>query len=249
MSFNTVMLTLAILAICLPWVHRYKLKPFIAKKKLLQTLAKNPRLADLLKIEKFLHEVYQGVNAKHISEKERKKLNIKDDAFIYGEVTFIAFYNILSKVDPKPHEIFYDLGTGSGKPVLAAASFYNISKAYGIELLEGLFNKANVIKEKAHDIAKLKSINLSTIEFIKDNFLSLDISNGDIIFINATCLSYPTWEKLMEKLLKLKAGSRVIVTTKKIQNSEFKLLSQSFEIMSWGLNSVNIYEKISNKAQ
>jgi len=243
-NFNLSLLAALMLAIWLPWLYRYQIKPFFAKRKLKKVLASNPRLKTLLKIEKFLFEVYQGVNAKKISTNERVRLNIKDDSFVYGEVTFLAFFNILEKVKPKANEIFYDLGAGTGKPVLAAASFYKISKAYGVELLDGFVDKTNQLKNKAIELAKEKSLKLSSIEFIKHDFINLDFSNGDIIFINATCLDYNSWEKLQAKFQKLKVGSRVIVTTKKIESPDFKLISESFEIMSWGVNSVYIYKKI-----
>ena len=35
--------------------------------------------------------------------------------------------------------IFYDLGSGTGKPLIAAAVLHNFGYCYGIEILEGLY--------------------------------------------------------------------------------------------------------------
>jgi hypothetical protein len=36
--------------------------------------------------------------------------------------------------------IFYDLGSGTGKPVIGAAVLHNFDVCYGIEILEGLYS-------------------------------------------------------------------------------------------------------------
>lgn len=241
---NIVILTLVILVIWVPWLWRYKIKPYFANKVLQAKLKQNPQWKVLLDTERFLYDLYKRVNAKAISKKERKRLAIEDDAFVYGEIEFLPFYTILEKTKPKTSDVFYDLGSGAGKAVFTAASFFDMNKACGIELLPALYHLSHQQIRKAQPMAKACQRKLSTIEFIQEDFLQFDISDGDIIFINATCLSFSSWEKILDKLMHLKIGSRVIVTSKKIQHDAFEIVSQSFELMSWGLNSVNIYRKV-----
>ena len=40
----------------------------------------------------------------------------------------------------RPGGIFYDLGSGTGKPCVAAAVLHNFDICYGIEILEGLYS-------------------------------------------------------------------------------------------------------------
>lgn len=243
--YNIIVLILVMSLIWIPWLWRYKIKPYVVSSELHKELKQYPHWKELIKTERFLRELYKGINTAWISQRERKRLNIDDDAFIYGEIEFLPFYTILEKVKPQANEIFYDLGSGAGKAVFVAASFFSISKAYGVELLPGLYKLANSQVARAQELVKVHPQKMADIEFIQDNFLNCDISNGDIIFINATCLSYPSWEKLFVKLVQLKKGSRIIVTSKKIQHESFAVISQTFEVMSWGVNSVNIYQKIS----
>lgn len=242
--YNVIVLILVILLVWAPWLWRYKIKPYLSNRDLQKKLKLYPHWKELIKTEYFLYDLYKGSNSSGISKQERKRLGIDDDAFVYGEIEFLPFYSILDKAKPQAGDIFYDLGSGAGKAVFVAASFFSIKKAYGIELLPGLCDLAYAQLNKAQDLARVHSQYMADVEFLQDDFLNIDISNGDIIFINATCLSYYVWEQLLAKLMLLKTGSRVIVTTKKIQHASFQVISQTFEVMSWGVNSVNIYQKI-----
>jgi len=205
-------------------------------------------------IVKLLSILYLGIHSEGISQQERLRLGYQEDAYIYGEVDPSSFLLLLEKVNPQSGEVFYDLGSGAGKAVFTAALAYDFAKVYGIELLPGLCKLANSQMIKAKALLNLSGDKkqsalylqrLAGVQFIQGNFLESDISGGDLIFINATCLNYYTWEALVEKLKVLKKGSRIIVTTKKIQNAQFEVLYQGREHMSWGMNSVNIYKKIS----
>ena len=88
-----------------------------------------------------MNQVYskalEGIDAYNTSLKERMTRNIlTQKEFNYGEVYFSYFIPILDFVEPKPGEIFYDLGCGTGKPLLIAAlAFPWLAECKGIELL------------------------------------------------------------------------------------------------------------------
>jgi SAM-dependent methyltransferase len=230
------------LMILLAWSWRYVVKPRIAKNDLHQYFKNHPFGHELKKKEKFLKLLYKNTPTHFISYRERKRLKMDEDAFTYGEIEFLSFFSLLDIVKPQSHEIFYDLGSGSGKALFAVAFYGEIAQCYGIEFLPKLYQLANSKITKAKTLsAPLEKI--SRIHFINQNFLEYDISHGDIIFINATCLSYDSWEKIQQKLLKLKTGSRIMVTTKKILNEQFKIIHQGMTLMSWGVNSIYIYQK------
>jgi 16S rRNA G527 N7-methylase RsmG len=59
--------------------------------------------------------------------------------FTYGEVLFATFLPVLDFAKPKPGEVFYDLGCGSGLPLIIASMMYpDLKCCKGIELLEDL---------------------------------------------------------------------------------------------------------------
>lgn len=232
--------------IWIPWLWRYRLRPLLEHHKLSGALKQHPYWGDIKEIQYFLNRLYKNVDPKRVSHQECQDRGLThQQEYIYGEIHFLSFYKILDKVNPLRHEKFYDLGCGGGKAVFSAALFFDLSQSLGIELLPGLCNVANQQLKKAKQCVVSHpaqySPRLARIQFINDNFLQYDFSDGDIIFINATALSDSTWSKICNKLLKLKSGSRVITTTKIISNSAFESLYHGRELMSWGMNSVHIY--------
>jgi precorrin-6B methylase 2 len=235
-----------------PWLWRYKIKPYKDRKNLWLQLNTHPDSERYKRVLCLLIMLYRKENPARISQQERKRLKIQDSAFIYGEIDFFSFRIILDKVKPQAGEIFYDLGCGAGKAVFSAVLNFDLSQAIGIELLPGLCQLANKQIKKAEAIIKTQYQEysadyleqLSRIQIINTDLLNCDLTQADIIYINATCFDETLWEKVQKKLLSLKIGSRIIVITKKIRHEYFELLQQSLELMSWGMNSVNIYKKI-----
>lgn len=252
MNLINILFAITILLIIIPWLWRHRIKPGFSKDELQQKIARHPDKKNILRTETFLKNLYKEINSTRISNRDRKQLNLDADAFICGEIDFLSFFTILEKIQPQSSDIFYDLGSASGKAVFAAALFFNFSKCIGIELLPGLHNTAIAQIKNAKALLTTYDKNtennfsrkISNIEFINDNILHSDFSDGDVIFINATCFNFSTWEKLIEKFSRLKAGSKIIVTSKKIENEQFKLLSNSLELMSWGMCSLYIYQKL-----
>lgn len=245
--FIVIMMTLMI---WVPWLWRYHIRPLWEKRVLSRYLKQHPSWINIKKTEHLLKGLYKNVRATRVSRNECKQMGLTNQhEFIYGEIQFLSFFSILDKIRPRAHEKFYDLGCGGGKATISAALFFDVAQSVGIELLPGLCTLANQQLIKAqHEIHSNKAIDaplylqkLSRVQFINGNFLHHDFSDGDIIFINATALPGNIWDELCVKLLQLKPGSRVIVTTKTVSHHAFELIYQGRELMSWGMNSVRIY--------
>lgn len=229
----------------------YYFQPRKVRLKLQETLRYHANWKHIKRTEHLFKELYRHVRGKAISNLTRRLLKIQSDEFIYGEIEFPSFYLILEKVKPQVGEIFYDLGSGSGKAVFAAALSFDFAKAYGIEFLPALYRKAQEQKVKCRNLIQSQHLAFQDvylkkwagIAFLNESFLETDFSDADIIYIAATCFEDKTWTALIKKLTTLKPGSRVIVTTKKIEHKAFELLNSSTELMSWGLCRVNIYRR------
>ncbi len=220
--------------------------PHIKKKALYKKLKASPNWPKIERTEHTLNNIFRGVHAKTTSRMHRLFHLTRNKEFIYGEIDYLAFYTILEKAELSDGDVFYDLGSGSGKAVFTASLFFNLSKSCGIELLPPLYNKANALIKKVITNAEKEYVKpISTIQFINKNFLDYDFSDADIIYIAATCLADSTWEQLIHKMEKLKPGSRVIVATKNIQHEKFERIHQGIDLMSWGLCPVRIYKIIS----
>jgi len=194
-----------------------------------------------------VNQLYEKINGFDISVKERDRLASNDSSLIYGELTTRSFKEILEVVNPNPSEVFYDLGSGTGKPVLWASVLYDWRKCCGIELLSGLYDTSiqQLQKMTAHsEIKEFLPNRKLNIQFINKSFLEVDFSDAKVILLNATAFSYDLWQSLLTKFLTLPKDVHIITMTKKINEDEFELLHSGFYQMSWGMNSVNIYKKV-----
>jgi hypothetical protein len=156
--------------------------------------------AVLAELEHPWNQLFEDVStdkAKKLSRSERDSKGIHSASYVYGEISFasfgLVFFNHLK--DLKPGGVFYDLGSGSGRGVFAAAALHQFRKLVGIEALEGLYQASQVVLHKfvteslhrrliAHNTADPQCI--PEISFFQSDFLEYDWSDGDLIFANST---------------------------------------------------------------
>lgn len=194
---------------------------------------------DFQTIKEIFQKIYQKVGGYAQSLSEREKLKIKDKKLVFGEIDFDNFIDLIEKINPTENDIFYDLGSGTGKPCLAVSLAFKIKKAIGFEILPNLVQIAKDISQKTRSLVP----DLNEIEFKNENFFEADFSDGTIIFIHVY-LEDKDMEKLEEKLLKLKKGAKIIIVVKPLKNKKFKLLEKGITLMAWGPVVYRIYEKI-----
>jgi len=183
----------------------------------------------------------KAANSTEISRKDRAQFGQDFYGLAYGEIMFDGFSNLLAVVQPKAGEIFYDLGAGAGKAVLCAALLYPFKQCIGIELLPGLYQQSLAQLETLKNITTHSH---SKIKFIQGDFLTHDISDAQVIFINATGFFERFWHRVAEKLETVKPGTRLIITSKQLDQHKYQLLDGQMVMMSWGMGSVRVYQKI-----
>lgn len=81
-----------------------------------------------------------------ISESERRKLPRSSEELdlTYGEVSYDTMWHALRAAAPSPGNVFFDLGSGCGHGVLAAALLVGWSRCVGVEFLESLHCRAEI---------------------------------------------------------------------------------------------------------
>lgn len=198
-----------------------------------------------LQIKPLLNLLYQGVDGYNISWNAREKKRLTNlPSFTYGEIDYDTFETILHLVDPKPKEVFYDLGCGVGKPVFEAALLEPFSKCVGIEIIPELYNQCLIIQKRFNTIIKplLSQENIPNISFIKGDFMKQSFSKVDVIYSSTTCFLQETLQNLTTKIeSEMKKGSRII-TLRPLESDNLYLLWTSFKKMSWGEASVYVYK-------
>lgn len=167
-----------------------------------------------------------------LSQQARKTQDAFD--YVYGEINFLSFVALLSLAKPDNTTVFYDLGSGVGKAVLACAMVYSVRKSVGVELFPQLHSAAC---KQAEQLACIENYNKQAkcVEFILGDFLQVNLDDATMIFINSTALVNPTWSTLCLRLEHLPHLTTVITTSKPLSSTKFEVLIETQVEMSWGV--------------
>jgi SAM-dependent methyltransferase len=156
-----------------------------------------------------------------------------DEKHTYGEITKSAvntIYQSLEKITDLKNKTFYDLGSGNGKIILHLALISELGKINGIEISPIRIAYSN------HLMLKFLPEFLHTkVNFIQNDFFELDISDGDIFFINDICLHSMT-PQIFDKM---KSGSFLISSLKSIK--EYTPVVEIPLNVTWTNRAVNYY--------
>ena len=202
-----------------------------------------------------LIEVHPTSVGKMVSRKEREARRLRSQDMTYGEIKFTSFGRIFSWIRERlgelqePGGVFYDLGSGTGKPVFAAALLHDFDRCVGIELLEGLHACALELQTrwdamKTADPPTLKSGEQRTaIELINGDITTDEWSDATFVFTNSTCFTSQLMRELAELSLELKPGALWVSFTRELPSEEWELLLSEQLAMSWGPATIYIQRR------
>lgn len=188
--------------------------------------------------------LYSAVDGFKLSRLSREKQDAFD--YVYGEIEFLPFLAFLSLVPLDKNTVFYDLGSGTGKAVLAAAMVYPLKRSVGIEIMPELHAAACGQKNKLATLPAYAEA-AEKIDFFLGDFLEADLREANCVFINATAFIGETWSRLCEKLETLPRLTTVITTSKVLISTRFILVKSTKIMMSWGV--VLCYIHVSNNTK
>lgn len=184
-------------------------------------------------------QLYENIPSFTLAKQARSEQQLFSYEYIYGEINYKSFIKLLDMCEINQENIFYDLGSGVGKAVMCAALLYDFKKTCGIEQLKLLHDCA--IQIQASELLKNKNIYL-----YQADMLTFDWSEADVVFINASAYMADFWQKILEKLKVLKAGTQIIVISKLLPTDYFTVKYNDFLPMSCGMVRVGVYVRCSN---
>lgn len=196
---------------------------------------------EIEKHQRTFNQLYDDVNGFQISRGARDN-SIDAPEYVYGEVDFPSFIALISLCNPNENSVFYDLGSGTGKAVLACTMVFKMKKSCGIELFASLHTQALQQRKK---LAQLTAYQLTApqIEFIHTNFLHANLMDATIVFINATALLGSRWHEVCKRLENHTSPHALIISTSKpILSSALTVIKETKVRMSWGIVSAYIHQ-------
>ena len=193
------------------------------------------------KVEHAFKNLYSDVNGFALSREARHEHDATD--YIYGEIVFSSFIALLSLVKPNQNTVFYDLGSGTGKAVLASAMVFNMQRCVGIELFQSLHNAAHNQYLALHALNDFLPAT-KNIRFIHDDFLSCDFEDATLVFINATGFIGETWTLVSHRIEQTATCITVISTSKSLRTKAFIITKVTAIQMSWGVVKAYIHQRV-----
>lgn len=195
----------------------------------------------LKKVEKF-GELFGSVSGGLISQTERSTKKLTGPEFIYGEVEVLHFVALLRLASKEVGQVFWDLGCGTGKAMVAAAMSENgFRQICGVELLEGLHKVASKAIEKLCEDEEYKDKNF---KLFKGDMREADWTNADIIYASSICFPANLIKALAEKGRRLKKGTKILTLKKWPLPEVYRVLHNLSVKMTWGRTGVYIMERV-----
>ena len=185
--------------------------------------------------------LYRDIDGFALSQKERLSSNAIE--YTYGEIDFIPFIALLSLVKPNKETIFYDLGSGTGKAVLACSMVFKVKKSCGIEIFHLLHQAALIQCNRMLDLPEYLA-HVKCLHFINADFLHTDFSDATLVFVNATAFFGDTWKTISLCLKSLRPGTIIITTSKKLPEDVATVIKDTHVQMSWGRVRAYIQQRI-----
>lgn len=189
---------------------------------------------------KVFNALYREFNGFSLSKAAREQADSCE--YVYGEISFEPFIALLAHCNIDSQTVFYDLGSGLGKAVIACAMVFDVKKACGIELFSSLQESAQQVRAQLiqnPDYAK----QAERIEFIRDDFFYTPYYDATLIFINATSFFGDRWKRISQQLEQLPLACQVISTSKPVQSDLFTVTRILQVPMSWGVVTTFIQKK------
>ena len=197
-------------------------------------------MTNLSEIQATLSKLYDGVNGYDISHADRSGAHKQDKAFTYGEMLFEPFARIMAAVKPAPGDVFYDLGSGTGKVLIMADQLYEFASVTGIEFLPTLHATAtDILHRYCHEFRSERKECRGPVVSKHGDMLVEDLSNADIIFVHATCMPAELIDSLGEKVRKCKPTARFILVSRGFFGSPwFNCVEQIEYTNAWKTQSI-----------
>lgn len=203
-------------------------------------------MIDFLYAETLFNYLYNNINGYSVSKEARQKSGQDTEKLLYGELPFSTWGEIVERANPKKDGVFFDLGSGTGRVVMQSHLLFDFKKCVGVELLEGLYNKACEVKEEFEKSVKpqIKNhVEARELTFLQQNIFETDLRDADFILMNHPFKDGEIFMQLEEKFLKeLKSGTKIVTTIRALKSEGFKNLGSQNYKFSWGDSTAHFFE-------
>jgi len=175
--------------------------------------------------------VYKALSGYAIGEQESALIVQEGCSPAYGEMTYESLFLLASELHMTRDDIFYDLGSGVGKPSMFFHLCSPSKKSVGIELSSTRHQIALQAKLQLQQLGYLDPER--ELNYIEANFLQEDLSDATVILLCNTCFSDELNLTCADQLSRLKTGLRIIALRRLPETPLLGLVKVIPTSMSW----------------
>lgn len=187
-------------------------------------------------------EVFKKARGGTVSQEERNQKYLHGSEYTYGEIEPLYFMDLLRFARAKQGGVFWDLGSGAGKALVAAALGWNsFSRICGVEELEGLHSLSVRSVEK---YCSVTGTGKELFKVVKGDMRKVDWSDADVVYASSICFPDDLVDAIAERGKCLKKGTIILSLKVWKPASQYKVVSSLQLKMSWGATSLCILEKL-----
>ncbi|MDR1498696.1 MAG: hypothetical protein LBS34_00205 [Rickettsiales bacterium] len=198
-------------------------------------------------------EIFKDLNGYGVSllEKQQKIGDKYIRDLIYGETPLELLYALFHLDFIKDYmnkgKVFYDLGSGIGNTVIGSYLIGNFNKCVGVELLDSLYNIAEIARNR---LLLIDNNAKNSVHFIHKNILDINIGDGDVILFCCPNKDDKIRSAMEQKFQTLRPGALVLSLLHVFEDKKhFKLLTSRMVRSAWGETPMMFYVKISNSPE
>lgn len=144
---------------------------------------------------------------------------------------------------------FLDLGSGTGRGLVAAALLLDIDFACGYEILPGLHDAAVEVLDKyiqrhrelGSELVPLPNFEIQCLDFFAEQ---LDWAQFGLIYANSTCFDDPLMARIAVRLSSVPDGHWIVTNTTELAALNLQLVLSKKHPMSWGSATVHYHQKL-----
>jgi SAM-dependent methyltransferase len=148
-------------------------------------------------MRKQIRKLYTDVEAYVIPRSEEQAIRKSMGSPTYGEMTPTSVQRLLDHLDLGDRDVFYDLGSGTGKIVIQTAMTVPIRKAVGIELSTSRHRDAKRVLGKVRKEGLLAARACS---FRNEDLASSYLSDATVVYSCSTAFSLRFMKVIARKL-------------------------------------------------
>lgn len=191
-----------------------------------------------------LRHCYRDINGSLVSIQSLARMDGGGSrSLIYGEVDFLSLVEIVRLLGGLNGGVFYDLGCGTGKPVLGAFVLGEFRKCVGIEIVEELYKSCLVAADR---LKESKVGDDRVLEFIHGDILELGelwCSEADVVFVSGVCFETDLFRSICSMCERVLREGSVVVSLRDWEGEGMEVLRRGRVLMSWGSCEVVVLQK------